>query len=140
MTDTDARHPETGTTWKVVDGIIEIRLGADSASHEASVGEMLWLEELLNGLDTQFPNKRWGIAIDFGRLPVQQTSAARFRSMMSWLLKEASVAALAIVQAAHSYKVVIQTILFALPDATGKLKFFEQETTASEWLKIKTKG
>ncbi|MFA5106979.1 MAG: hypothetical protein WC497_01475 [Patescibacteria group bacterium] len=139
MTGTDARYPETGTTWKVVDEIIEIRLGADSASHEASVGEMLWLEEQLKIFQTQFPNKRWGIAIDFSRLPVQQTSAARFRSMMSWLLKEASVAALAVIQAAHSYKVVIQTILFASPSATGKLKFFDQQEIANEWLKIKSR-
>lgn len=132
------RYPESGTNWSVKDELIEIRLGTDSASHETAVAEMLWLEEHLNGLSKQIPNKQWGIAVDFSRLPVQQTSAARFRSMISWLLKEPGVAAIAVVQAAHSYRVVIQTILFALPSVTGKLKFFDQQGTANEWLKIKT--
>lgn len=134
----DDRYSGSGTTWKVIGEIISIQLGADSTGHESAVDEMVWLEERLKGLVKQFPNKRWGMAIDFSRLPVQQTSAARFRSLISWLLKEKEIAAMAVVQAAHSYQVVIRAILMSLPEATGKMKFFDQLGTAGEWLKIKT--
>ncbi|MDP3964284.1 MAG: hypothetical protein Q8Q20_01315 [bacterium] len=128
---------ESGTTFSVEDNAVVLRFGSERRKDTPET-EFAWIWQKLAGLTQQFPEKKWGLVIDFSKLQVQSADTISIDAIIEHLLQSPSASVIAILSAARSYQVAIRRVVMKGKAQTGRIKFFEKKEMALEWLKLKS--